>query len=255
MYNIYSDGLDGIRRSLLFNKQKFARQGLSGTPDGSNKTFFTVMSPLLSEETTEIREGGSLISSASYTLDLETGMVEFDSAPSVQPVADYYQVQFSEDQLKGMLWDGFAIMESYWRRGYRLSSASNVYTAADQSSASVFIMDGSSAIDPVVGSATFGTSHIQARFYLVCVELRLLQAQENYWAPEEMSFRNDRGMSADLRGRAKNTLAAMEAHEAAIRLAMRGAQEESHGTFYPGEYISPPKTADYEENYEWEDAS
>jgi len=255
MYNIYNEGLRGIRRSLLFNKQKISRQGLVGATDGSNKDFFTVMSPLLSEETTEIRTSGSLISSACYTLDLESGLVEFTTGQSVQSVADYYQVQFSEDQLKGILWDGFGVMESYWRRGYRLSSASDVYTAAEPTSASVFIMDGSSVIDPVVGSTTFSASHLQERFYLACAELKLLQAQGNYWAPEEMMFRNDRGMSADLRGRAKNTLAAMKAQEGAILLAKKGAQEENAGSFYPGDIVRPPKSSDYIENYEWEDAS
>lgn len=253
MYDLYVDGLREIQRSQLFRKIRRYREGLSGLTDGSNCLFFTPYQPLLSEATTLIYLSGSLVSSGSYSLDLEAGAVLFGTAPSanIQPEATYYAVDLTTDQLKEVLFRGFQEMESRWQRGYRLSSDASTYAAATGDEDHAYVCAGSTLTDPVTGSKTFSTSLAQRTTYIACCDLALLYMQSQYQAPSAFSWREDRGIAVDKRGVPSNIAEAIELQEKRIARAIQGAQEETYGEGALGGYISNVNTEDYEESFDW----
>ena len=253
MYDLYVDGLRDFQRSLLFRKVRRVREGMVGLTSGANAVFHTVYMPLLSAATTQIYTSGSLISSGSYTLDLEAGCVIFNTAPSanVQPEATYYQVDLSESQLKDLLFRAFEEMEARWPRGYRRSSSSSVYTEAVGTETHVYVLAGATVTDPVVGSTTFGASPVQHAFLVACAEYLLAVAQANYAAPNEFSWREDRGMAVDRRGIPRALEEAVARQDKRLAAMVRSAQEEHYGSLAPGAYIGNSSSEDYDDNYDW----
>ena len=253
MYDLYVDGLRDIQRSLLYRKVRVSRRGLVGVVDSLNKVFYTPHQPLLSAATTVIHTSGSVVDASTYDLDAESGCVEFDSAPSVQPEASYYQVDMTDSQVRDILWRGFVEMESRWTRGYRLSSGSASYVAATGDEAHAYVMGPVLATDPVIaGTVTFSTSLAQRALFLACAELMMLISQANYSAAYDYSWKEDRGMAIDKKSVAPNLEAAIARQEKKINSAVLAAEQETYGAGAMGIYIGNPKSEDYLENYEWQ---
>ena len=89
MYDLKAGGVADLSRSVLFRSRTIKRDGLSGLVDGSNKVFRTTYYPLLSSVDIIIYTSGSVVSADDYSVDYDTGAVIFDTAPAVQPEADY----------------------------------------------------------------------------------------------------------------------------------------------------------------------
>jgi hypothetical protein len=253
MYDLYVDGLRDLARSQLFRRIRRVREGMVGLTDGVNRVFRTVYAPLFSAATTQIYSSGSLLSSGSYSLDVEAGYIELVTplTAGLQPQATYEQVDLTTTQQKDLLFRAVEEMELRWPRGYRRSSTSATYTAATGDEDHVYVMDGTLVADPVVGSTTFGSSLVQHAFLIGCVEYLLLLTQAQYAAPNEFSFREDRGVAIDRKGIPAAIEAALSRQEKRLAYLVRQAQEESYGLAGLGGYLSHPQSTDNQENYDW----
>lgn len=256
MYDLFTDGLQDLKDLLIFRTEKFSYQGMLGLTSGSNQLFQTPHHPLLSAATTTIYLSGVALSSGSYTLDTETGMARFASAPSegVQPEATYYRCDYSDTQLKQILWAAFRQMEMRWRRSLRLSSSSVSYAAATIRSAYAYLCDDDELIDPVIsGSIVFSTSHVQTGLLLAIAQLILTQQERDQAAKTAISFREDRGMAMD-RSKIPDALSQAVAYqEKLVTDALREAQRENYGTEHPGGFISREPSDDYTHNFAWDE--
>lgn len=250
MYDLVANGLVDIKRFLVLNR--VARDPLSGVVDGSNVFFMTTYSPVFEGTTFSLYEGATPVSSGSYTVDYEAGMVEVDAAPSNQLYANYDLTPFTNTELKRIMIAAFDHMEAKLNRGFRLSSGSAAYTEATESSSAMYVLDKSTVSDPTTGSLVFSTSRIQRGFLLACAEYTMATRNLDREAGGFM-WREDRGITVDKSRVPANRLQHimfLEKRVDAYRMA--AADEHYSGGAHLGGYLSSPGTKDYFYDYEWQ---
>jgi len=253
MYDLAVDGLRDIKRFITL--RRVARDPLSGTVDGSNVYFRTSYYPLFSSTTMTLWEGSTPISSGSFDVDYEAGMVTVDVAPSAQLHATYDLSTYSDTELKRILISAFDEMEMQLTRNYRLSSGSATYAEATEDSTNIYVIDGSTVTDPASGSRAFSTSRIQRGLFWACIEY-VMSLRKADMAADGFMWREDRGITVDKSRTGPNRLAHLKFVEGRLNFYRLMAADEHYtqGEQY-GEYQSSPATEDYLYNYEWQTGS
>lgn len=257
MYDLFVDGLREIKAALPFRTEKFSFQGLIGYASGSATVFRFPHRPLLSSETTVIYHDGEAVSSASYTLDTESGVVRFSTAPAqgTQVEATYYRCDYSDTVLKQILFSAFRRMEMLWRRGLRLSSGSSTYAEATTDSEHAYVVSATTMTDPTItGTTTFSSSHAQRGLLMALAELVRMETEAHQAALTAFSYREDRGMAID-RSRVPSNIAEMiRLQEDVVSRALVEAQMEVYGAEIPGGFLSRDLSEDYDYNFAvWDD--
>lgn len=257
MYDVKAGGVADLSRSVLFRSRTIKRDGLSGLVDGSNKVFRTTYYPLLSSVDIIVYASGSVVPADEYSADYDTGAVIFDTAPAVQPEADYTYTQLTVDQFVDILMAGFDEMEGRWNRGFVLSSDGTTYVVATRDSTNIYLVARAAddaVSDPSFRSTTFSASRTQIRFFIACCEYILLQMRADDSAPALYMFREGTGgLTVDKSRIPINIERALERKEKQLFQLLESAQ----GEFYEdgeawGTYVPPVITEEYEEVYEWQ---
>jgi hypothetical protein len=248
MYDLAVQGfVDFPRYAIALDQRKIARDPLSGVADGTNKTFYTTYSPILTSGSLQVYTSGSLVSG---TADYNTGEITLALAPSVQPKATYTFTPFTTTQTLQFLTSGFDEMEMRWSRGWRLVNSAG--TLADESSDQLNVVDDTGG-DPTCGFTTFSNSRIQVGFLMACCEYRFRLTQYTSSADSDFAYRSTGGVSIDKSKRPSNFQQVISTLNERIQRSLRVAQEQ----YYPdmshmGGYVSPPMSQDYAYNLEWQ---
>ena len=259
----YDLGVQGVRdlsRSGLFNKENEYREPLDGIPDGSNLLFRTQYRPILPTEgliVYDAMSGGSL-SSGSYAVDHDSGSVLFtdNAAPTSQPAISYTWANQTLRQFRQILVDGFTTMEMLLHRGWRLSSGSDVYSAADEDDDYILVVGASDLNDPSCGAVTFSTSKTQVGFFQTCCRLAYLNSRILQSAEHDIDYREDRGASVVRTKRTPNLERAFNVEWQKMMRFIEAVYDEVYDdTDRYGSYITPLATEFYLSNYEWQEAS
>lgn len=256
-YDLAVDGVRELSRSGLFRKAKVVREPLDGIPDGSNLVFRTQFAPLTETEDVTVFDamsGGSM-SSGSYAVDYETGVVLFtdNAAPSSQPAISYHWANLTTLEFKQVLLDGFDTMEAIFPRGWRVSSGSVAYLSATEDDTSIFVVAAASVADPDTGDYTFCTSNTQRAFYQCCCRIAYLDNRLISSAEDDIDYREDRGISVTRTKRTPNLERAFDKEWLKMLRYLEGVRD----AFYSasdryGQYYSSPATEDYLANREWQ---
>ena len=255
-YDLATDGVRDLARSGLFMLQTEYREPLDGIPDGSNLLFRTQYRPILSAEDVTVYEGmsGGSVSSGSYAVDHDSGSVLFTSnaAPTQQPAISYTWANQTLRQFKQILMDGFTTMELLIHRGWRLSSSSDMYSAADEDDANIFVVGASDLLDP----SAFSLSKTQVGFFQCCCRLAYLNHRLLRAAEDDIDYREDRGISVTRTRRAPNLERAFQVEWQKMLKYIEAVYEQIYdGADLYGDYIESPATEYYLAEYEWQEAS
>lgn len=259
-YDLAVQGVRDLSRSGLFNKESEYREPLDGIPDGLNLLFRTQYRPILPTEALTIYEamsGGSL-TSGSYAVDYDSGSVLFtdNAAPASQPAISYTWANQTLRQFKQILVDGFTTMEMLIHRGWRLSSGSDAYSAADEDDDHIFAVGASDLNDPPCGDATFSTSRTQVGFFQTCCRIAYLNNRILQSAEHDIDYREDRGASVTRTKRTPNLERAFNVEwQKMMRFIEAVYDEITDDADRYGSYITPLATEFYLSNYEWQEAS
>lgn len=253
-YNLWTDGLTDVDRLVrLFNKQQRSHEPMSGLADGVNQFFYTQYTPILSSGSVYLYTSGSdpLISS-DYTLDNDSGLAIFDTAPSAQPSISYQTARYSDTTMRSLLIAGFDEMELRWYRGLCLSETIGTLTLITETSGSAYITDSSGSAPYSVNGVYFENSRAQIGFYAKCVQLAYIKsllpesALFGYLWAESGGLRVDKSMTT------KNLKMALDALENDIEKAKQGVQFEWLGSALFGGAITTPYTADFVAHRWWQ---
>lgn len=258
MYDLKVGGVADLSRSALFRTRTVKRDGLSGLVDSSNKVFRTTYYPLLSSGSITLYTSGSVVSPSGYTVDYETGAVVFETAPAVQPEADYIYTQLSESQFIDILIAGLDEMEGRWNRALVLSSNAVTYVVATRDSTHIYVglrAADDAMSDPTFRGTTFSNSRTQIRLFIACCEYVLLQMRAEDAAPSLFTFREGTGgLMVDKSRIPANIERALERKEKQLSRLMEIAQGEYYEAGEPwGGYVAPVVTEEYEEVYDWQE--
>lgn len=261
-YDLASEGVRDLARSGLFSVQKEYREPLDGIPDGSNLLFRTQYRPIVEVwddplVVYESMSGGSM-SSGSYTVDLDTGSVLFtdNAAPTSQPAITYHWANQTELQFLQILMDGFSTMELLINRGWRLSSGSVTYDAADEYDANIFVVSSSDVSDPATGDTSFSLSKTQVGFFQCCCRLAYLNNRLLRSAEDDIDYREDRGVTVTRTKRTPNLERAFQVEwQKMLRYIEQVWDEIYTDADRYGDYIQSPATEFYLAEYEWQEAS
>ena len=258
MYDLASDGVADLGRSVLFRTRLIKRDALSGPVDGSNKVFRSTYYPMLSSGSIIVYTDGSVVSPADYSVDYEAGVVVFTTAPPGQPEADYTYTQLTSSQFIDILMAGFDEMEGRWNREFVLSSDGTTYVRATQASTNIYlaVKSATNAVtDPPFRETTFSGSRTQIRFLIACCEYGLLQMRAEDAAPSLYTFREGTGgLTVDKSRIPANLERSLERKERQLARLMAEAQAEYYedGEAW-GAYVAPPMTEEYEDVYQWQE--
>jgi len=257
MYDLKVDGVADLSRSMLFRSRPIVRDALSGLVDGSNRVFRTTYYPLLTSGSIIVYEGGSEVLPSGYGVDYDTGAVIFDTAPDVQPEADYAYSELTQEQFIDILMAGFDQMEGRWNREFVLSSKSDTYAAADRNSEHIYIVlrgANSEVCDPPFRGNTFSASRTQIGFFIACCEYAMLEMRANDAAPSLYSFREGTGgLTVDKSRIPANLERALVRKEGQLAQVLDIAQGEYYRGSAPwGAYIPPVVTEEYKDVYDWQ---
>lgn len=257
MYDLRVEGVADLSRSMLFRVRPIVRDALSGLVDGSNRVFRTTYYPLLTSGSIIVYEGGSEVLPSGYGVDYDTGAVIFDTAPDVQPEADYAYSELTQEQFIDILMAGFDEMEGRWNRGFVLSSSSTTYAAADRDSDHIYVVArgaNNEVCDPPFRGNTFSASRTQIRFLIACCEYGQLQMRADDAAPSLYSFREGTGgLTVDKSRIPANLERTLERKERQLAQVLDIAQGEYYRGSAPwGAYIAPPVSQEYRDVYDWQ---
>lgn len=250
MYDLVADGLVDIRRFV--RPRKIARDPLSGVIDGVNTYFFSSYSPLFQSTTPSLYEGATAVSSGSYSVDYDAGLITVTEPPDSQLYLTYDLVAYTNTELKRILMEAFDEMESRYPRDWRLSSGSTAYAEATENSSAIYVLDGTTVSDPATGDKTFSTSRLQRGFFWACIEY-ILALRKLDEAADGFLWREDRGVTVDKSRVAQNRMAQLEFIQKRLEMYRTAAMDEhdSTGGHY-GEYQASPGTKQYFYDYEWQ---
>ena len=256
-YNLWTDGLTDVDRLVrLFQKQQRSHEPLSGLADGVNQYFYAQYTPILSSGSVYVyTSGSSPLTSTDYTLDYDSGLFTFNTAPSVQPSASYLTARYSDTAMRSLLVAGFDEMELKWYRGLCLSETTGSLTLITESSAAAYITDSSGSAPTAVNGVPFEESRAQIGFFAKCVQLAYIKsllpesALFGYLWAESGGLRVDKSMTT------KNLKMALDALEADLDKNKQGAQFEWLGDALFGGAIGTPYTRDFVSHRWWQKES
>jgi hypothetical protein len=257
MYNLLVEGIRDLSRyTSLLQQRKVSHDSLSGIVDGSNKTFYTQFSPVLTS--------GSLIAYVSGSpvvvdsTDYDTGTIVLSGIPSKQPDATYTYTPFTVSQRVSMLMSGFDEMQSRWVRSDWYASSGSVapVVTPTEDDTNIFIVQltsSGSLIDPQCsGPVPFSELRTQIRFYMACCEYSYLARQLTENALTGISFRERAGAQIDRTRIVPNLKMALDTAESNAVRTMRAAWDQYYvnGEQY-GTAIPPEHSVGYETQYNW----
>jgi hypothetical protein len=253
-YNLWTDGLADVDRLVrLFNKQQRSREPMSGLADGVNTYFYAQYTPILSSGSVYLYTSGSdPLVSTDYVLDSNSGLVIFDTAPSVQPSITYQTARYSDMTMRSLLIAGFDEMELRWYRGLCLSETIGSLTLITETSGSAYITDSSGSAPSAINGVAFENSRAQIGFYAKCVQLAYLKsllpesALFGYLWAESGGLRVDKSMTT------RNLKMALDALDDDLDQAKSSVQFEWLGDALYGGAIATPYTADFVAHRWWQ---
>jgi hypothetical protein len=248
MYDLAVQGfVDFPRYALALDQRKIARDPLSGMVDGTNKTYYTTYSPLLTSGSLQVYVNGGLVNG---TADYNTGEINLSSAPGAQPKATYTFSPLSTTQILQFLTSGFDEMELRWERGWRLTDS--LGALATETSDRLNVVDDTGG-DPTCGYTTFSQSRVQVAFLMACCEYRYRLTQYASASDSDFAYRSTGGVSIDKSKRPSNFEAMVRMLDERIVRSLRVAQEQFYPTMeHMGGYTSPPMSQEYAANLEWQ---
>lgn len=257
-FDLWTDGATLVDRAVhLFDKRAIARDPMSGIVDGSNTLFYIKHPPVLSSGSIGVYTTGSdPVASSQYTVDYDAGLVEFVTAPSVQPTATYHTARYSDLQIKSIMVAGFDEMEGQWFRGLSLSSVIGtgqiIQITEDSPFAYVVNTSGS---DPQIGSIYFGQSRTQLNFYTKCVQLAFYRSLLPETALNGLIWTEAQGLRIDRTKVTPNLKLAIDSTEKAVVTAMNSARFEWYGDAAFGYGILSPQTEEFAAHKFWQGQS
>ena len=252
---------DGLRLAdryvRAFNLQYIARDPLSGVVDSSNTVFNSTYRPILSSGSQGVRLGGVLQSGSSYTVEAEQGVFIFNTAPSVQPIADYTIAAYPDRLIRSVMVVGFDEMELLWFRGLALSETQGTgqIILSSQDSNNAYVVN-SSGSDPPIGNIFFSTSWAQRALYGACVQLAFVKLQIGEYAPTHFIWQEAQGLRVDKSMTVRNLQAFKDNLEKSLAKKLEQAQVEVYGegSVY-GAFIADLHTKEFLAHRFWERAS
>ena len=256
MYNLLVEGIRDLSRyTSLLQQKKLAHDPMSGIVDGSNRTFYTQFSPVLTSGSLTTYVSGSL--AAIESTDYDTGVVTLTTAPAKQPDATYTFTPFTSSQQVSMLMSGFDEMQSRWvRSDWYLTSGSVVLTEATEDSTAIYVVQKSSTgslVDPPCsGSVPFSALRTQVRFYTACCEYAYKSRQLMETAMTGISFRERAGAQLDRSRIPGNIKLALDVAEENVVRTMRAAWDQYYtdGEQFGGA-IAPSHSVGYDSQFDW----
>lgn len=256
-YNLVSQGpVDLYRVTSLFDIRKIARDPLQGVVDGSNKTFFASMPPIMSQGSVGVAVGSTVQASSAFVVQYDTGEIDMVSAPAQQVYAWYTTCSMPPDRQMRALFRGFDEMELRWPRGYRLSSSLSAYTEALETDAAVYVVSASDLTDPVSPSdgATFSQKRSQIGFFMECCRFAYFLNKFGEEAEKGLSYRENSGMSVNTSGRAGALDKLVARLETRLCDALRRAQDAWDSSSI-GDAVLNPQSLYYRIDLEWQQDS
>ncbi|MBI5305513.1 MAG: hypothetical protein HY868_25515 [Chloroflexi bacterium] len=255
MYDLARDGVDDFYARRPGAQRLVRREPLSGIVDGANKTFIA-QHPTWLLSSLKVYVGDTVYTSADLTCDPDGGVIQFPTAPTVQPLADYTVVPLTKQQIVYFVWAGFDLMEVLWTRGFSLSKNNLLYEPATYTDASIYIcqraQDGT-VVDPTIGAVKFSESHPQKMVIAQCTELAYMDSLFSEAAASDISYRERiTGIALDSSLRPRNLKLAREVLFASVRNAIYAAMEEAGDIGQFSAQTLPPHSADYEAFWHWQ---
>jgi hypothetical protein len=255
MYDLFVAGVNAFFERRPGAKRLVRREPLSGLADGSNTVFLTAHHPFLYSTFAAYLYNAAQPAGAFSAIDADGGVVQFNAAPLVQPVADYTVVPLTNRQIIYFTMAGFDWLETLWQRGFALSSSAAAYVRATADDDHAYIVTSPGTFtDPTCGSLYFSTSKIQQALLSRCIEMAYLDALAYEAAAVDINIRERLGgISIDASARPKNLLAMKNAVMMDVRRTLYAAMDE----YYPnGEHyadkLTPTHTDEYNNIWHWQ---
>lgn len=255
MYDLGVQGVNAFFQRRPGAKRLIPRAPLSGLTDGANKIFYSPHAPFLYSSFSAFMYGTAVVAGSFASVDADRGVITFNAAPLVQPLADYTAVPLTQRQIIYFCFAGFDLMESLYTRGLALSSSSSTYVQATPEDDHAYICTSPATLsDPTAGSLFFSTSRIQRQLLERCIEFAYLDSLSYESAAGDVNFRERMGgVAVDAIQRPKNLLAARDALWKDVVRAYYAALDEVDPT---GEHyaqkISPVHTDEYKDVWQWQ---
>lgn len=254
-YDLATDGVKAFYQRRPGAQRLVRREPLSGLVDGTNRDFVTPHHPFLYDTFRAYLYGVQLDPGAFAAIDADGGVVQFNTAPLVQPLADYTAVPLTRRQAIYLAWAGFDLMESLWARGFALSSSDTAYVAATPDDDHAYVVTSPSVFtDPPCGSLTFSTSRLQQALLARCIEAAYLDLLAYESAAGDLDIRERiGGIAISSSQRPKNLLAMKEQVGKDLVRALYAAMEE----YYPdgeqyADYVARVHTNEYRDIWQWQ---
>lgn len=221
---------------------------------GVGTVFRTRFRPVSTTPAPVVYTSGSMDTDL-YELDAESGTVVFDTTPETQPSMTYHWSNMTDDEVVGVMFDGFHEMEGRWPRRFKLVDDGGDEVLYPDEASNIYVVD-QSGNDPVCGNDTFSTSAAERNLLLVCARYMHLARRLDETAEHMFMFREDRGLTVDQRTIPQNLDLALKNAESQVQNAIRAAQAQY---FTSGEHMGSAildvHTADYFSDYEWQTRS
>lgn len=253
MYELLTQGISDLARSSqLLDLRKIVRDSLSGPIDGSNTVFVGNYAPALASGSNALFVG--TVQQTLYTFNPVAAQFVFTTAPaanSAQIYANYTYSSLDSDTVIRLLFLGFDQMESFWSRGLRLSSSSSSYSAATESSSTIYIVGSSDTSDPTSNGVYFSTSRKQIAFYMKCCQYAYYIQRMYEEAAGGLSYKEAGGMAVNTEARARNLKLLLDMLMKELETILAAAQADWGSAL--GFAIHSPQSADYQENFAWQD--
>ena len=248
-YDLVTRGLKDFR-IRIDRLHKATRDPLEGIV-GDGVVFRTRYKPVSSAPAPVLFTSGS-IGDDMYSLDLDTGTVVFDNAPTVQPTATYYWSNVTDDEVVETLFAGFHEMESRWPRRFKLVDSEGVEVLYPAEEENIYVVD-QNGNDPTCGDDTFSTSAAERSLLLACSRYAYLAGKLDDAAEHMFRFREDRGLTVDKQRVPANIDLALTRAESQVKSALRGAQAVYYTSGeHLGTVILQPGTQEYFADHEWQ---
>jgi len=234
-----------LKESVHWLTQRVIKQPIEGLVDGTNKLFLLPHAPASTGTLTLYEVDGTAIASADYTVDVDTGEITMDTAPTDTTYSTYTAEAFTSTELTDVVEGGFAKMQAVYPRSWFLFT----------SGATTYISTSSTAdTEPVVGGQALSDNVVQIQFYMMCCRFSLNQMLYEEYALQDHQFRESGrvgGMLVDMRQRPENILAVLERLDKMIDSSAASAASNAGDTDTFGDFIPGARSDEHYYGYDW----
>ncbi len=240
-----ANAVTDLKERVHWLTQRVIKQPIEGLVDGVNTFFLLPHAPASSGTLTLYEVDGSTIASADYTVDVDTGEITFNTAPTDTTYSTYTAEAFTSAELLDIVEEGFAKMQAVYPRSWFLfTSGATTYISTSATEDN----------EPTIGGQLLSANVVQIHFYMLCCRFALNQMIFEDASVHDHQYRESGrvgGMLVDMRKRPESILAVMDRLDKLIDNDKAAAAENAGDTGAYGDFIPGAVSDEHYGAYDW----